>query len=112
MDRTTNCCSHGGWFTLALAVGTTTSYFSVTDECVAATCIFGDGYRGSMVKVPVKCDAPIFVVSSLRPSLHSALPIPLSLARCLFLQRVRHKFPCVVFGENEDRPGNSVKQKK
>jgi hypothetical protein len=25
---------------------------------------------------------------------------------------VRHKFLCVVFGENEDRPGNSVKQTK
>jgi hypothetical protein len=69
----------------------------------------GDGYRGSMVKVPVKC-AKIFVFFS--PAFSPFRVANPSLARCLFLQRVRHKFPCVVFGENEDRPGNSVKQKK
>jgi hypothetical protein len=61
-----------------------------------------------VTEVPVKC-AKIFVFFS--PAFSPFRVANPSLARCLFLQRVRHKFPCVVFGENEDRPGNSVKQK-
>ncbi len=80
MDRRANCCNHGGWFTLALAVGTTTSYFSVFDECVDATCIFGDGYRGSMVKVPVKCAYFRLLLSGLL-----SIPCCQSLSRSLFV---------------------------